>query len=451
MEDDLKSSMAQLGNQINTPNNDEEAPLVEIKVVGVGGGGNNAINHMYRQGVQNVTFVVVNTDKKSLRTSPVPTKVQLGPGLGAGNKPEVGRDWAEKDIDKIEALFEDDTKMVFITAGMGGGTGTGAGPVVARVAKERGLLTVGIVTIPFLFEGEKKILKALDGADEMGRYVDALLVINNERLTEIYGDLDFLNAYAKADDILSTAARSISDIITIDGVMNLDFNDVDTTLRNGGAAIISSGYGEGENRVTKAIQDALNSPLLKNRDVFGSRRMLFNIYFSSQAQDTFRMSEVNELTDFVGNINPEVDVIWGTAIDDSLGESIKITLLAAGFDVTIRDEEEQIVNSRPGRRGGNQSAPEAPKPQQAAPAPRPISGNERIGEIYGQRGEDIRSTHVVLQPGQYDDDEVIEKIEGHPTYHRDKHIIDEIKSKLNTQSSDFSRNGKGGGGNTITF
>lgn len=454
MEEDLNSSMAHLGEQINSPYNNEEedAPLVEIKVVGVGGGGNNAINHMYRQGVQNVTFVVVNTDKKSLRTSPVPTKVQLGPGLGAGNKPEVGRDWAEKDIAKIEALFEDDTKMVFITAGMGGGTGTGAGPVVARVAKERGLLTVGIVTIPFLFEGEKKILKALDGADEMGRYVDALLVINNERLTEIYGDLDFLNAYAKADDILSTAARSISDIITIDGVMNLDFNDVDTTLRNGGAAIISSGYGEGENRVTKAIQDALNSPLLKNRDVFGSRRMLFNIYFSSQAQDTFRMSEVNELTSFVGNINPEVDVIWGTAIDDSLGESIKITLLAAGFDVTIRDEEEQIVNSRPGRAGGSSNAGgEGTRiPQRTAQPSNPISGNERIGEIYGPRGEDIRSTHVVLQPGQYDDDEIIENIERNPTYHRDKHVIDEIKSRVGSTPSDSSRYGNTGG-NTITF
>lgn len=452
MSDDINASMAAFGSQINapTPDNDDSNSIVEIKVVGVGGGGNNAINHMYRQGVQNVTFVVVNTDKKSLRTSPVPNKVQLGPGLGAGNKPEVGREWAEKDIAKIEALFEDDTKMVFITAGMGGGTGTGAGPVVARVAKERGLLTVGIVTIPFLFEGEKKILKALDGADEMGRYVDALLVINNERLTEIYGDLDFLNAYAKADDILSTAARSISDIITIDGVMNLDFNDVDTTLRNGGAAIISSGYGEGENRVTKAIEDALNSPLLKNRDVFGSRRMLFNIYFSSQAKDSFRMSEVNELTDFVGNINPDVDVIWGTAIDDSLGESIKITLLAAGFDVTIRDEEDQIRNNRvvkstfaaPDSRHDAQTSAEKSSSATysssnsytaADSVADQRSAHSRIGEAYGQRAVEARSTHVVLQPSQYDDDEVIDKIESYATYNRDKHIVDELKSAGSAQ------------------
>ena len=240
-----------------------------IKVVGVGGGGNNAINHMYNQGISDVTFVVCNTDAQALKNSPVPTKVQIGDGLGAGNDPEKGRQYAEDDADKIAEIFNDDTKMVFITAGMGGGTGTGAGPVVARIAKEKGLLTVGIVTIPFLFEGRKKILKAFDGADEMAKYVDALLIINNERITEIYADLDFINAFNKADDTLSTAARSISEIITCDGYINLDFNDVNTTLRGGGTAIISAGYGEGEGRVGKAIEDALNSPLLRNRNIFG--------------------------------------------------------------------------------------------------------------------------------------------------------------------------------------
>ena len=235
-----------------------------IKVIGVGGGGNNAIKHMYNQGIKNVSFVVCNTDKQALDHSPVPNRVLIGPnitkGLGAGNKPEVARLAAEESTEQIDALFNDNTRMVFITAGMGGGTGTGAAPVVARIAKERGLLTIGIVTIPFLFEGEKKILKALDGADEMSKYVDALLVINNERLTDIYRDLDFINAFGKADETLSTAARSISELITCNGHINLDFNDVDTTLRNGGAAIISCGYGEGENRVTKAINDALKSP-----------------------------------------------------------------------------------------------------------------------------------------------------------------------------------------------
>ena len=276
----------------------------KIKVIGVGGGGNNAVNHMYLQDIKNVSFVVCNTDRQALRVSPVPVKVQIGDGLGAGNKPEKARDAAERDIDKIRELFDEDTKMVFVTAGMGGGTGTGAAPIVAREAKELGILTVGIVTIPFLFEGERKILKALDGVDEMAKHVDALLVINNERLTEIYGDLDFMNAFGKADDTLSTAASSISELITKDGYMNLDFEDVDTTLRDGGAAIISSGYGEGDGRVTLAIKDALNSPLLKNRDIFTSKRLLFHIYYSRTAQNSFKMSEAQEITDFVSGITP---------------------------------------------------------------------------------------------------------------------------------------------------
>ncbi|MDE6826722.1 MAG: cell division FtsZ family protein, partial [Paramuribaculum sp.] len=259
-----------------------------IKVIGVGGGGNNAVSHMYKQNIKDVSFVVLNTDLQALKNSPVPTKLQIGSGLGAGNKPEVAREAAENDVEKIRELLDTRTKMVFITAGMGGGTGTGAAPVVAREAKARSILTVGIVTIPFRFEGDRKILKALEGVDEMAKHVDALLVINNERLTEIYGDLDFLNAFGKADDTLSTAASSISELITADGYMNLDFNDVDTTLRDGGAAIISSGYGEGENRVTKAIQDALHSPLLKNRDILTSKRLLFNIYYSRQAQQQFK-------------------------------------------------------------------------------------------------------------------------------------------------------------------
>lgn len=307
-----------------------------IKVIGVGGGGNNAINHMFRQGIEHVSFVVCNTDKQALNNSPVPCKVLLGhTGLGAGNKPEIAKAAAEESIDELEKLFDDNTKMVFITAGMGGGTGTGAGPVVAKVAKERGVLTIGIVTIPFLFEGEKKILKALEGADEMNKYVDALLVINNDQLTQIYPDLDFINAFGKADDTLSTAARSISEIITCDGHINLDFNDVDTTLRNGGAAIISTGYGEGEHRVTAAIQEALRSPLLKDCDITGSKKLLFNLYFSREAEHKFVMSEVNELNKFITSIDPEVDVIWGVGYDESLGEKVKMTILAA----RIRDRQ----------------------------------------------------------------------------------------------------------------
>ena len=223
--------------------------------------------------------------------------------MGAGNDPEVAKEAAEESADQIAALFDDETKMVFITAGMGGGTGTGAAPVVARIARERGVLTIGIVTIPFLFEGDKKIIKALNGAKEMSKYVDAILIINNERLTEIYPDLDFLTAFGKADDTLSTAARSISDLINVNGKINLDFKDVNTTLRDGGVAIISSGYGEGEHRVTKAIEDALNSPLLKNRDVYGSKKILLNFYFNPNSDQPFVMEEVNEMREFMCNFD----------------------------------------------------------------------------------------------------------------------------------------------------
>lgn len=400
-----------------------------IKVIGVGGGGNNAINHMYLQGIKNVSFVVCNTDKQALDNSPVPTRVLIGPtvtkGLGAGNMPEKARKAAEESAEQLDALFDDQTRMVFITAGMGGGTGTGAAPVVARIAKERGLLTIGIVTIPFLFEGQKKILKALDGTDEMSKYVDALLVINNERLTEIYRDLDFINAFGKADDTLSTAARSISELITCKGHINLDFNDVDTTLRDGGAAIISSGYGEGEHRVTKAIEDALNSPLLKNRDIFGSKKLLFNLYFSREAEDKFVMDEAQELTDFISNLDSGVDVIWGVAFDESLGNKIKITILAAGFDVTLVDDAKPSSRVATdifsfGNKGEN-------KPVDDARA-RIINqyGDKKITDMQSVKG---RARYIVLQPDQMDDDSIVEKLERNPAYNRDKKIAEEIKSE----------------------
>ena len=388
-----------------------------IKVIGVGGGGSNAISHMYRQKVEHVMFVVVNTDKQALKNSPVPTKVLIGNGLGAGNMPKVAEEAAEKDIEKIRALFQDNTKMVFITAGMGGGTGTGAGPIVAREAKARGLLTIGIVTIPFIFEGDKKINKALDGVDEMSKYVDALLVINNQRLVEIYGDLDFINAFAKADDTLSTAAQSISELITTNGYMNLDFHDVDTTLRNGGAAIISTGYGEGENRVTKAIEDALQSPLLKNRDIFTSKKLLFNLYFNPNAEQKFAMNEMRDFDEFVEGIS-DVDVIWGVAYDENIGEKVKVTILASGFDVTIRDEEKSM------RQKGRISQAFAPSAAKVK-APVPSSSKERIEREYG----DSRTAYIVLNPQQMDDDAVIEVLEKSPAFNRDRKIVDSIGSK----------------------
>ncbi|HRN16796.1 MAG TPA: cell division protein FtsZ, partial [Xylanibacter oryzae] len=246
-----------------------------IKVIGVGGGGGNAVNHMYREGIHDVSFVLCNTDNQALNDSPVPVHVQLGKeGLGAGNKPEKARQAAEESIEDVREMLGDGTKMAFITAGMGGGTGTGAAPVIASVSKELGILTVGIVTIPFRFEGDKKIDQALDGVEEMSKHVDALLVINNERLREIYPDLTVLDAFGKADDTLSVAAKSIAEIITVHGLINLDFNDVKTVLKDGGVAIMSTGYGEGEGRVKRAIEDALNSPLLNDNDIFNSKKIL---------------------------------------------------------------------------------------------------------------------------------------------------------------------------------
>ncbi len=361
---------------------DENRDEVIIKVIGVGGGGDNAVNHMYEQGIRKVSFVVCNTDKQALNNSVVPNRLLIGPnitkGLGAGNNPELARQAAEESADEIARLFDDETKMVFITAGMGGGTGTGAGPVVARIAQERGLLTIGIVTIPFFFEGEKKIFKALDGAEEMSKYVDALLVVNNEQLTEIYPDLDWMNAFGKADDTLSNAARSISELITCDGYMNLDFNDVNTTLRNGGAAIISTGFGEGEHRVTKAIEDALNSPLLKNKDIFGSKRLLFNLYFSREADQKFVMGEAKELTSFISNIDKGVDVIYGIGFDETLGNKIKITILAAGFELSIKGDKKNGT-AKPASSGRNPFR----RPETTEEEPE-TTAEETLKNVYGE-------------------------------------------------------------------
>lgn len=411
---------------------DKEKNPTIIKVMGVGGGGNNAINHMYMQNIEGVSFVVLNTDRQQLNESPVPNRVLLGPntthGLGAGNVPEVARRAAEESEAEIAALFDDATKMVFITAGMGGGTGTGAAPVVARIAHEKGVLTIGIVTIPFLFEGTKKIVKALDGAEEMGKYVDALLIINNQRLTEIYSDWDFANAFGKADDTLSIAARSISDLITVKGRINLDFNDVNTTLRNGGAAIISSGYGSGEHRVTKAIEDALESPLLKNRDVYGSKKILMNFYFNPDSETPLLMEEMNEIQEFMANFDPEVDVIWGTAFDYSLEDKIKVTVLASGFNVSL-DKEAPVSSISPTRRD----------PAPVAPAK---SDSERLKDEYGDEAisaltlRQLSARYIVLTPDEMDDDDVIDMIEKTPTYKRKPDFRTQIKERQQATSLD---------------
>lgn len=418
-------------NIISNPGFSDEMEYKKIiKVIGVGGGGSNAINHMYRQNINDVSFVVCNTDQQALNDSSVPTKLLIGPkttrGGGAGNNPEKARAAAEESAEEIAKLFDDDTRMVFITAGMGGGTGTGAGPVVARIAREHDVLTVGIVTIPFFFEGTKKILKALDGAEEMGKYVDALLIINNERLIDIYGELDFLSGFAKADDTLSNAAHSISEIITCKGRINLDFEDVKTTLKNSGVAIISSGFGEGEHRVTKAIENALNSPLLKNRDVYGAKRILVNIFFSQDAKQVFKMDEIKEMREFMCNFAPDLDVIWGIAFDNELGDQVKVSVLASGFDVSLASEVSSITDTPKKTVSGQLTLSE----------PDPDSDRKRLEEEYGAdkvaaRDQEINKVrYVVLTIDDFDNDEVLNLIESTPTYGRDTMFKNTIKNIL---------------------
>jgi len=316
-----------------------ELPLVDssiIKVIGVGGGGGNAVNHMYRQGITDVTFVVCNTDNQALVKSPVPTKIQLGAdtteGLGAGGNPDVARRAAEESIEKIQEILKDNTKMVFITAGMGGGTGTGASPIVAKAAHDLGILTVGIVTIPFAFEGNMKIRQALEGVAALSEHVDAILVINNEKLKQIYPDLELSNAFAKADDVLTNAAKAIAEIITVPGYINTDFADVYSIMKDGNVAIMNTGYASGENRITKAIEDALNSPLLNTSDVSGASKILLSLYCSNS--DQIRMEEVEQIHEFMSKVGENVQVIWGASFDEDLKENVKITLIATGFEVS---------------------------------------------------------------------------------------------------------------------
>ncbi len=311
-----------------------------IKVVGVGGGGCNAVNNMYKEGVDGVTYAVCNTDSQSLSRSPVPVKIQLGEGLGAGGDPEKGKNEAVNTIDTIQKLLADGTKMAFVTAGMGGGTGTGAAPVVAGVAKDMGILTVGVVTIPFSFEKKRKIVKALKGVEEMRKNVDALLIVNNERLCDVYSDAEIplKEAFLRADNILMDAVKGISELITLpsDGGIKSDFRDVETTMKNGGGAIMAMGRASGEHRVASAIINALDSPLLYGNDIGKAKRILFNIYASDE--HPIFVKELQEIDDFFDQLDPNIDVIWGTATDDTLGGDAKVTILATGMEDSLKEE-----------------------------------------------------------------------------------------------------------------
>lgn len=333
-----------------------------IKVMGVGGGGCNAINYLYKQGIQDVTLLVCNTDKMSLAGSSVPGKLQIGTGLGVGGRPEKAKQYAEEDRERIREALSDGTKMLFITAGMGGGTGTGASPIVAEVAKEMGILTVGIVTIPFAFEGTKKIQKAMNGVAELAEQVDAIVVINNEKLRQIYSDLNLLNAFSKSDDVVANAARSIAEIITKPGYINTDFTDVYNTLKEGGVAIISVGEASGENRVANAIHQALHSPLI-NTDVHGATRLLLQIYCSTE--HAMIMSEIDQIHDFVREVGDDVEVQWGASLDETLGENVRVTIIATGYEVSdIPSVEKKTVDVSINKYYGEESQVDTPKTEE---------------------------------------------------------------------------------------
>ena len=412
-----------------------DKPHSIIKVIGVGGGGGNAVNHMYREGIHDVTFVLCNTDKKALNDSPVPVHLQLGKeGLGAGNKPNVGRQKAEESENEIRNMLNDGTKMVFITAGMGGGTGTGAGPVVARIAKDMDILTVGIVTIPFEWEGKKKILQALSGVEEMAKNVDALLVINNQRLFSIYPQLSLIDAFGKADDTLSVAAKSIAEIITMHGIINLDFNDVKTVLKDGGVALMSTGFGEGENRLEKAINNALHSPLLNDNDVFNSKKILLSVSFSSDGEDRkneLMMDEMKAINDFMEGFDDDIETKWGVSIDPELKDKVKVTILATGFGMKVEDGKMNITDEKA------ESLEEMRKKRQKDAADEAL-----IDRYYGKdHGDNDRPTVrcFIFAKDDLDNDNLISAIESMPTYSRTRTQDNELMKLSKGEDSSSSQ------------
>lgn len=428
-------------------------PLVNssiIKVIGVGGGGGNAVNHMYNQGIADVSFVVCNTDNQALINSPVPIKVQLGKstteGLGAGGRPEVARKAAEESIEDIQQMLADNTKMAFITAGMGGGTGTGASPIVAKAAQAMGILTVGIVTIPFAFEGNQKIRQALEGVVALSEYVDAILVINNEKLKFIYPDLGLDNAFAKADDVLTNAAKAIAEIITIPGYINTDFADVNSIMRDGKVAIMNTGFASGENRITKAIEDALNSPLLNTNDVKGAQKVLLSLYCSRE--NIIKMEEITQIHDFMANVGEDVNFIWGASYDDSLGDKVKITLIATGFDVKdipgmpasiikkLKNDEKEEAQAKEGDALANMPSNTSKYEQQASSTATHYNMDNAIKEIYGAsikqplpketdssippsaQTDDTQEDDIVIDISMLENDEDLQQKEEIPSWKR---------------------------------
>ena len=389
-----------------------------IKVVGVGGGGGNAVNNMFREGIHDVSFALCNTDDQHLRNLAVPVKVCIGPtttkGEGAGNIPGLAEKAALESEGEIRSLLSDGTKMVFITAGMGGGTGTGAAPVIARIAKEMGILTVGIVTIPFKFEGKSKIIQALSGVEKIGKNVDALLIVNNERLSEIYPDFTVTNAFKKADDTLTIAAKSIAEIITMPGIINLDFADVRTTMKDGGVALMSNGFGEGERRLEQAIEEAFHSPLLNSNNVFAAKKILFNISYSTE--DELKMDELKFVGDFMDRFDSRIEVIWGHAIDQTLGRKIKFTVLATGFGL------DDIPEINQNRKYKKEEAEE-----EIARIMERFYDNNKGRKPFPPV---LSSSIVILTLEEMDNEQIISILEDNPTYNRDPKLIKQTRNKI---------------------
>ena len=425
----------------------EAESSAKIIVIGVGGAGNNAVNRMIDEKIDGVEFIGVNTDRQALQFCKAEKHLQIGEkltkGLGAGAKPEIGEQAAQESAEEISKSL-DGADMVFVTCGMGGGTGTGAAPIIAKTAKDMDILTVGIVTIPFLFEGNRKIDQALDGVEKMSQHVDALLVINNERLRDIYSDFSVMNAFGKADDTLSIAAKSIAEIITIRGTINLDFNDVKTVLKDGGVAIMSTGYGKGESRVSQAINDALHSPLLNNNDIFNSKKILFNISFSTKSE--LMMEEMNEVHDFMSKFGKDVETKWGLYIDESLEEQVKFTVLATGFGIKDVPGMDNMMNKRTIEE--QKKLEELEEEEQRK--------DERRGDYYGKdtfKNSNKKKRHniYIFSLEDLDNDDIISMVETTPTFQRTKTVLESIQSKAIAEEEETFNNDAENGGITITF
>ena len=405
-----------------------ECPRI-IKVVGVGGGGSNAVHNMYRKGIHNVSFAVCNTDMQAMQNSPIPKKVQLGveitEGLGAGNDPEVARRAAEESCEEITRLFNDGTKMAFITAGMGGGTGTGAAPVVAEIAKSLGILTVGIVTIPFKFEMTGKIKQALKGVIEISKHVDALLVINNQRLIDMYPKLEVTEGFHLVDNVLTTATKSIAEIITARGTINLDFRDVRKILKNGGVAIMSYGIEKGEKRVSRAFQSALHSPLLNDTDIYKSKKILFNIY--ENPNTPIRIEEMAEVEAFMAKFQEDdIELIWGYSKDHNLEEgSVKVTVLATGFGMKDIPGMEPVIKEE---EKANEAITHAEQMQRE-------KENRELEKMVGVFYKSEYKTYIFKGDEMYNE-EFIEALDNSPTYKRSTMELEKITDSMVMQASD---------------